>query len=143
MRRVLLASVLVLSAQVALAQDAVPPTPPEVAATTVVPLRPAPVQRRARAPVSLKPLPLVVAKLPAQVPPPRQPGLQAGARAPVPNRNLDAPLVIPQDRTSLGPSIINRSLPGRGQAADGAPDILEDKLFRPAPGARLNVPFSF
>ena len=23
------------------------------------------------------------------------------------------------------------------------PDVLEDKLFKPAPGARLNVPFSY
>ena len=143
MRRALLAAVLMLGAPAALAQDAIPPVPPEVTATVVAPQRTAPLQRRARVPVSLKPLPLVVAKLPAQVPPPRQPGLQAGVRAPVPNRNLDAPLVIPQDRTSLGPSIINRSLPGRGQASDGAPSLLEDKLFRPAPGARLNVPFSF
>ncbi|RYI95619.1 MAG: hypothetical protein EON47_20245 [Acetobacteraceae bacterium] len=74
---------------------------------------------------------------------PRHSNAQAGVRAPVPDRNLDAPRVIPQDRASLGPSIINRNLPGRGQAADGAPNLLEDKLFRPAPGARLNVPFSF
>jgi hypothetical protein len=34
-------------------------------------------------------------------------------------------------------------MPGRGQAQEGSPDLLEDKLFRPAPGVRLNAPFSY
>ena len=51
--------------------------------------------------------------------------------------------MVEKDRTRINPSIIYRNLPGRGQADQGAPDLLEDKLFNaPAPGARLNVPFS-
>ncbi len=110
-------------------------------ATTVAPRPAAP--RRARVRAAVKPPPLQVTKEAAWPQPPRGPNLQAGALAPMPNRNLEAPQVIVQDRTSLGPSIINRNLPGRSLAADGAPDVLEDKLFRPAPGARLNVPFSY
>lgn len=140
MRRALLAGVLALGVQGALAQEAAPA--PEASATVTAP-RATPAPRRARVPAAVKPRPMEIAKLPPQLQAARRPDAQAGIRAPVPNRNLDAPLVIPQDRTRLGPSIINRNLPGRGQAAEGAPNLLEDKLFRPAPGARLNVPFSF
>jgi hypothetical protein len=63
--------------------------------------------------------------------------------APVPDRSKEAPRVVEQDRARFNPSIINRNLPGRGQTDQGSPDLLEDKLFKPAPGARLNVPFSY
>ena len=140
MRRGLLVAVLALGTQVALAQEGAPV--PEASATVTAP-RAAVAPRRVRVPAAVKPPALEIAKLPPQLQAARRPDGQAGIRAPVPNRNLDVPLVIPQDRTSLGPSIINRNLPGRGQASEGAPSLLEDKLFRPAPGARLNVPFSF
>jgi hypothetical protein len=76
------------------------------------------------------------------------PSLKAGqppnsSLAPVPDRSKEGPRVVEQDRARINPSIINRNLPGRGQADQGSPDLLEDKLFKPAPGARLNVPFSY
>ncbi len=72
---------------------------------------------------------------------PRRPG--AFEPAPVPNRALEAPRAAPQEGPSLSPGIIQRRLPGRGQAAEGSPDRTEDRLFEPAPGARLRVPFSY
>ena len=132
-------------APAALAQ-AMPQPAPQATATEAAPAalpRPAPVQRRARVPGAAKPAPLEVTKLPPQQPPPGQPNLRVGSLAPVPDRNMEAPRAPVQDRASLGPSVINRNLPGRGQASDGGPSLLEDKLFRPAPGARLNLPFSY
>ena len=99
--------------------------------------------RRPRHRAAAKPAPLDVTKHPAQPLPPRLPDLQAGALAPVPNRSIEAPRLVPEDRARLDPSVINRNLPGRGLATDGSPSLLEDKLFRPAPGARLRVPFSY
>lgn len=90
-----------------------------------------------------KPPALELPKLPA-LPPSLKSGQVANSTvAPVPDRNQEGPRVIEQDRARINPSIINRSLPGRGQADQGSPDVLEDKLFKPAPGARLNVPFSY
>jgi hypothetical protein len=63
--------------------------------------------------------------------------------APVPNRDLEAPRAPGTDRTRLSPSVIHRPLPGQGMAAEGAQNIQEERLFFPAPGARLNVPFSY
>ncbi len=90
-----------------------------------------------------KPPPLDLPKQ-AAVPPSLKSG-QAGnsSVAPVPDRSREGPRVVEKDRTRINPSIIYRNLPGRGQADQGAPDVLEDKLFKPAPGARLNVPFSY
>lgn len=80
----------------------------------------------------------------AAVPPSLKSGQAANSSvAPVPDRTKEGPRVVEQDRARLNPSIINRNLPGRGQADQGSPDLLEDKLFRPAPGARLNLPFSY
>lgn len=80
----------------------------------------------------------------AVVPPSLKAGQALGSTvAPVPDRNQEGPRVIEQDRARINPSIIYRNLPGRGQADQGSPDVLEDKLFKPAPGARLNVPFSY
>ncbi|MDB5371866.1 MAG: hypothetical protein JWP04_508 [Belnapia sp.] len=109
---------------------------------------PAPAPRRPRVRTAPKPPPLPVIKeaarpLPPRVIDPRLANPQAMVLAPVPNRSLEAPRVIIEDRASLGPSVINRNLPGRGQASDGSVNLLEDKLFRPAPGARLSVPFSY
>ncbi|RAI61016.1 hypothetical protein [Roseicella frigidaeris] len=63
--------------------------------------------------------------------------------APVPDRSKEAPRTIQPDRARIDPSIINRPLPGRGAVDQGEREVLEDKLFKPAPGARLNVPFSY
>jgi hypothetical protein len=90
-----------------------------------------------------KPPALELPKQPA-VPPSMKSGQAANSSmAPVPDRSKEGPRVIEKDRTRVNPSIIYRNLPGRGQADQGAPDLLEDKLFKPAPGARLNVPFSY
>ena len=102
-----------------------------------------PVQAQQRARGAGKPPPLELPKEPA-VPQPQKSGQAAGStRAPVPDRSKEGPRVVEQDRARINPSIIYRNLPGRGQVDQGAPDILEDKLFKPAPGARLNVPFSY
>lgn len=64
--------------------------------------------------------------------------------APVPNRDLEAPRAPSgTDRTRLAPSVIHRPLPNQGMAAEGAQSIQEERLFFPAPGARLKVPFSY
>lgn len=105
--------------------------------------RPAPTVRRPRPRTATKPPPLEIAKHPSPPPPPRTPGAAANAQAPVPNRNLEGPRAVVEDRASLNPSVINRNLPGRGHAATGTPTLLEDKLFTPAPGARLSLPFSY
>lgn len=65
--------------------------------------------------------------------------------APVPNRDLEAPRApgTGTDRARLSPSVIHRPLPSQGMAAEGAQNIQEERLFFPAPGARLNVPFSY
>lgn len=81
---------------------------------------------------------------PAPVPPKAAPGPVAEA-APVPDRAVEGPRAAPTpaDRPSLAPSIIHRRLPGRGLAAEGSPSNTEDRLFAPAPGARLSVPFAY
>jgi hypothetical protein len=83
----------------------------------------------------------------AQPPPPQQQAAaETGPRleaAPVPNRELEAPRAPVTDRTRLSPSVIHRPLPGQGMAAEGAQNIQEERLFFPAPGARLNVPFAY
>jgi hypothetical protein len=61
----------------------------------------------------------------------------------MPNRDLEAPRQFQDDRGHLAPGVISRDMPGRGQATQGSPSLLEDKLFKPVPGARLNVPFSY
>ncbi|MBL6456761.1 hypothetical protein JMJ55_15600 [Belnapia sp. T6] len=127
----------------ALAEEAVvTPEPPAAAAPApAAPPRPAP-PRRPRVPAVPKPPPLDLAK---QAPRPQAPRIppMVGSQAPVPNRDLDPRQVLPQERTSLGPSLLYRNLPGRGLAAEGAPNLLEDKLYKPAPGARLTVPFAY
>jgi hypothetical protein len=65
--------------------------------------------------------------------------------APVPNRDLEAPRgdIGTGDRARLSPSVITKPLPNQGMATEGAQNIQEERLFFPAPGARLNVPFSY
>jgi hypothetical protein len=66
-----------------------------------------------------------------------------GARAPVPDRTIEPPAQAPGNGQAFGPAILQRSLPGRSPAEGPAPTVLEDQLFKPAPGARLRLPFSF
>jgi hypothetical protein len=78
-----------------------------------------------------------------------EPAPETGPRleaAPVPNRELEAPrdpTGEAGDRARLTPSVITRALPNQGMASQGTPSIQEERLFFPAPGARLNVPFSY
>ena len=66
-----------------------------------------------------------------------------GTNAPVPNRSLEAPQTTTESRTQVEPSIIYRRMPGRGQTNETSPGVLEDQLFKPVPGVRLNAPFSY
>ncbi len=63
--------------------------------------------------------------------------------APMPNREVEAPRVALREDTSISPSLIHRSMPSRGAAADGAASRTEDRLFTPAPGFRLTSPFQY
>jgi hypothetical protein len=98
-----------------------------------------PGQAASRAPTK-KPAPLDIAKQHVQRPPPRG---HAVTQAPVPNRSVERPRVVVEERASLGPSVLRRSLPGQGLASNGSPDELEETLFLPGPGARLRLPFSY
>lgn len=101
-----------------------------------------PGQAASRAPTK-KPAPLDLAKQHVQPPPPRLPGRHAVTQAPVPNRSVERPQVVVEERASLGPSVLRRKLPGQGLASNGSPDELEETLFLPGPGARLRLPFSY
>ena len=72
-----------------------------------------------------------------------EPAREAATAAPVPNRDLEAPHVSTEERAHLGPSILYQNMPNPRQAAGGSLNQSEDKLYKPAPGARLNVPFSY
>lgn len=79
----------------------------------------------------------------AEVVVPARPEKPVFEAAPVPNRDLEAPRVVEKDAPSLTPSVIQRPLPSRGQATEGSVSLQEERLFDPAPGARLNVPFRY
>ncbi len=65
-------------------------------------------------------------------------------RAPVPNNQIEAPREQHADATRLTPGVIAPRIPGRGLAQDtGSPGQLQDRLFRPAPGAFLRIPLSW
>ncbi|WP_149539802.1 hypothetical protein [Siccirubricoccus phaeus] len=90
-----------------------------------------------------KPAALELVKLPPAPLPRRDAGMAGSFPAPVPNRELEAPSSKVVERPRLDPSIIHRPLPSRGAAAEGSVSRLEEKLFEPAPGARLRLPFSY
>ncbi len=65
-------------------------------------------------------------------------------RAPVPNTALEAPRQQHADAARLTPGVIAPQLPGRGSAQEtGSPGSLQDRLFRPAPGAHLRIPLTW
>jgi hypothetical protein len=81
---------------------------------------------------------------PAPPPRPSTSAAPAPDLAPMPNRSLEPPRIARNDDLpSVSPSIIHRRLPGQGQAAEGSPHRNEERLFAPAPGARVRVPFSY
>ena len=136
-RRLALLGGLLLLAAPALAQEA---PAPEAAEPRPAPRPP----RRPRRSAAAKPQPPEPAKQPPALPPSRTPiGPMQTDIAPMPNRDLEGPRVATQDRTRIGPTVMDRNLPGRGMATEGSPGQLEDKLFKPGPGAQLRVPFSY
>ncbi len=64
--------------------------------------------------------------------------------APVPNSSIEAPRGFQQaDAARITPSMIAPAIPGRGLAqANGSPGSLQDRLFRPSPGAHLRIPIT-
>jgi hypothetical protein len=77
-------------------------------------------------------------------PPPQEARRPRLDPAPVPNRALEGPRIAAlTDAPSFGPSIIHRSLPNPAAARDGSRTYEEERLFFPAAGARLTLPFSY
>ncbi len=66
----------------------------------------------------------------------------AGEAAPVPNRDIEAPVNrnISME-AKLVPEVFRRQMPGRGMTAEGLSSQREERVYAPAPGARLLVPF--
>jgi hypothetical protein len=66
----------------------------------------------------------------------------AGELAPMPNRDIEAPVNrrISMEAT-LMPEVFRRQMPGRGMTAEGVSSQREERVYAPAPGARLTVPF--
>lgn len=62
--------------------------------------------------------------------------------APVPNRDIEAPVNrrVSMD-ARLTPEVFRRQMPGRGMTAEGVSSQREERVYAPAPGARLTVPF--
>lgn len=93
-------------------------------------------RRRRRAPAPVEEPPAEITRIqPA-------PGAR-GTDAPVPNRSLEGPRSTSEVHTQIEPSIIYRQMPGRSAANGTSPGVLEDQLFKPVPGVRLNAPFSY
>jgi hypothetical protein len=135
-RRRLLLGLLALPIGAAGAQEAADVPSP---APAPAPARPRPPRRRTprRLEAAVEPIrPLG----PPEAPPQARPRLDA---APVPNRDIEAPRTVHRDEPEFGPTVMNRRLPSRGQAAEGSYSSREDRLFTPGPGARLSVPFSY
>lgn len=65
--------------------------------------------------------------------------------APVPNSRIEAPRGFQQTEVArFTPGVIAPIIPGRGLAQEnGSPGSLQDRLFRPAPGAHLRIPLSW
>ena len=65
--------------------------------------------------------------------------------APMPNSGIEAPRGFRQAEVArVTPGMIAPAIPGRGLAQEnGSPGSLQDRLFRPAPGAHLRIPMSW
>lgn len=65
--------------------------------------------------------------------------------APMPNNGIEAPRGFrPAEAARVTPGMISPTIPGRGLAQEnGSPGSLQDRLFRPAPGAHLRIPMSW
>lgn len=65
--------------------------------------------------------------------------------APMPNSGIEAPRGFQQaDGPRVTPTMIGPRIPGRGFAQEnGSPGSLQDRLFRPSPGAHLHIPMSW
>jgi len=65
--------------------------------------------------------------------------------APMPNSGIEAPRGFQQaEAPRIAPAMIAPRLPGRGLAQEsGSPGSLQDRLFRPSPGAYLRIPMSW
>lgn len=61
--------------------------------------------------------------------------------APVPNRNIEAPLQGFSMEPKVTPEVFRSRMPGRSANIDGATNQQEQRAYAPAPGARLIVPF--
>ena len=62
--------------------------------------------------------------------------------APMPNRDIEAPVnrrISMEAR--LMPEVFRQQMPGRGMTAEGVSSQREERVYAPAPGARLTVPF--
>jgi len=83
----------------------------------------------------------MVQQAPFGAPPAARPMVQL---APMPNSNLEAPRQQRAEVARLTPGVIAPQMPGRGSAQDSvSPGSLQDRLFRPAPGAHLRIPMSW
>ena len=145
MTRLLLALLGLLAAAPVGAQPAAPPqpsTPPATAsaAPTPTPARPRLVRRSQRIeemPRAAEALPLLGAEQAATLAP--APG---GELAPVPNRDIEGPTNRSFSMEArLVPEVFNRQMPGRGMTAVGVSNQREERVYAPAPGARISVPF--
>lgn len=94
-------------------------------------------QRRAAIVSELPSLPLIGPAQAATAP------RSAADLAPVPNREIEAPVQRSREQASLMPDLMQRNLPGRSPGQAGLENRREDRLFTPGPGARLRLPFSF
>ena len=65
--------------------------------------------------------------------------------APMPNSGIEAPRGFRQaEVVRVTPGMIAPAIPGRGSAQEnGSPGSLQDRLFRPAPGAHLRIPMTW
>lgn len=119
-------------AQAQEAEGAAPAPAPTPATPPSPPARPRRPPRRRTA----RPAPRPEPREEAAAPPPDL--------APVPNRSIEPPRgAVTAENPSFGPSIIHRPLPNTSAAIEGAYSLNEERLFNPAPGARLTVPFRY
>ena len=73
-----------------------------------------------------------------------------GDRAPMPNLNIEAPPGLTSslddpNQVRVTPSFISPRIPGRGATAQDNTmgNRLEERLFKPAPGAHLRMPMTW